>query len=134
LTWARQQNLSDLDYRYLAASQELDRQEALTRAEVAHLHEVEARLAVEQRRSKEQRLLLGGVSLALLVATSLGIFAWRQYRHSSISEARAVVRSAQALLASDQPFEALIEAIRGQRQIQKLRTVDSDLQERLMPC
>ncbi len=135
LTWARQQTLSDLDYRYLAASQELDRQEALTRAEAARLQEVEARLTIEHQRSEEQqrslklqRSLLGGVSLALLVATSLGVFAWQQYQRSAISEAQAVVRSAQALFASNQSFEALIEAIRGQRQVQQLRNVP-ELQE-----
>ncbi|WP_228053598.1 AAA-like domain-containing protein [Nodosilinea sp. LEGE 07298] len=137
LVWARQQNLSELDYRYLAASQERDRQEALTRAEAARLQEIEARLAVEQQRSeeqqrslKQQRLLSGGLGLALLIATGVSIFAWQQYRQSAISEAQAVVRSAQALFASDQSFEALIEAIRGQRQVQKLRNADPELQER----
>jgi len=137
LTWAKQQNLSDLDYRYLAASQERDRQEALTRAEAARLQEVEARLVVEQQRSEEQqrslkrqRLLSGGLGLALLIATGVGIFAWQESRRSAVSEAQAVVRSAQALFASDQSFDALIEAIRGQRQLQKLRNADPDLQER----
>jgi WD40 repeat protein len=137
LTWAKQQNLSELDYRYLAASQEHDRQEALTRAEAARLQEIEARLTVEQQRSedqqrslKQQRLLSGGLGLALLITTGVGIFAWQQSRQSAISEAQAVVRSAQALFASDQSFDALIEAIRGQRQLQKLRNADPDLQER----
>lgn len=128
LIWSKQQTLSDLDYRYLAASQELNLQESLTHAEATRLQEVEARLAIEQRRSKEQRWLLVGVSLALLVTTSLGVFAWQQYRHSAISEAQAIVRSAQALFASDQSFAALIEAIRGQQQVQKLWNADSTIQ------
>ncbi|MBT9316049.1 WD40 domain-containing protein [Leptothoe spongobia] len=128
LTWSKQQTLSDLDYRYLAASQDLNLKESLTQAEANRLQEVEARLAIEQRRSKEQRWLLGGVSLALLVTTSLGIFAWQQYRRSAVSEAQAIVRSAQALFASDQSFAALIEAIRGQRRVQKLWNTDPTLQ------
>ncbi|MEM9215150.1 MAG: AAA-like domain-containing protein [Cyanobacteria bacterium P01_F01_bin.150] len=128
LTWSKQQTLSDLDYRYLAASQDLNLKESLTQAEAARLQEVEARLVIEQRRSKEQRWWLGGVSVALLVATSLGIFAWQQYRRSAVSEAQAIVRSAQALFASDQSFAALIEAIRGQQQTQKLLNADPTLQ------
>ncbi len=142
LAWARQQTLSDLDYRYLAASQELDRQEALTRAEAARLQEVEARLAIEHQRNQEQqknaeiqqrsfkrqRLLLGGVSLALLIATGLGVFSWQQYRRSALITAYAVVQSAAALFESDQPFDALIASIQAQRQIQTLWNVDPDLQ------
>ena len=125
LIWSKQQTLSDLDYRYLAASQELNLNEALTQAEATRLQD---RLIIEQRRSKEQRWWLGGVSLALLVATSLGVFAWQQYRHSAVSEAQSIVRSAQALFASDQSFDALLEAIRGQQQVQKLWNADSTLQ------
>ena len=135
LAWAKQHTLSDLDYRFLAASQECDRQEALTRAEAARLQEVEARLAAEQRRSEDQqrslhrqRLLLGGLSLALLVATGLGIFSRHQYRQASLSEAQSIVNTAQALFASNQPFEALLEAIRGQRRLQQWRDIDSALQ------
>lgn len=124
LTWSKQQTLSDLDYRYLSASQDLNLKESLTQAEAVRLQEVEARLAIEQRRRKEQRWLLGGVSLALLVATSLGLFAWQQYRRSAVSEAQAIVRSAQALFASNQSFDALLEAIRGQRQVQTLWNTD----------
>ncbi len=128
LTWSKQQTLSDLDYRYLAASQDLNLKESLTQAEATRLQEVEARLATEQRRRKEQRWLLGGVSLALLVATGLGIFAWQQYRRSAVSEAQAIVRSAQALFASDQSFDALLGAIRGKRQVQKLWNADPMIQ------
>lgn len=82
LLWSQQQSLSDLDYRFLIASQDLDRQETIAKIEAARLQEVEARLAIEQERSREQRrnlkrqgILLGIVTLVMLVALGLGLFA-----------------------------------------------------------
>nr|WP_278003360.1 AAA-like domain-containing protein [Nodosilinea sp. TSF1-S3] len=135
LTWAEHRRLSPLDYQFLAASQELDRQEALARAEVERLAEVEARLAIEHQRTHEQqrhlrrqRLLLGAVTTALVATTALGFIARRQYHQAAQSEAQAIVRSAESLLASDQSFEALIEAIRGQQRLRQLPRVNPALQ------
>lgn len=55
LDWAQRQSLDELDYRFLAASQELDRQDLLAKAEAVRLQEVEARLEVERQRGQEQR-------------------------------------------------------------------------------
>lgn len=135
LTWAEHQRLSPLDYRFLAASQDLDRREALALAEVERLVEVEARLAVEHQRTREQqrhlrrqRLLLGAVTTALVATTALGFVARRQYHQAAQNEAQAIVRSAESLLASNQSFEALIEAIRGQQRLRRLPRVNDALQ------
>ncbi len=135
LLWSGHQSLSDLDYRFLAASQELDRQESVAKMETARLQEVEARLSVERQRSLEQqrslrrqRILLGVVSLAMIIAIWLGFFAQSQYRQASLSEVRAIVRTSEALFSSNQSFEALLEAIRAQRRLQQWRRVDPALQ------
>lgn len=135
LHWAQYQSLSELDYRFLAASQELDRQETVTKMEAATLQEAEARLRVERQRSLEQRrslrrqrILLGVVSLFMMVAIGLGFFAQSEYRQASLSEARAIVRTSEALLASNQSFESMLEAIRAQRRLQQWRRVDPALQ------
>ena len=135
LVWAQRQSLSELDYRFLAASQAIDGQEAVAKVEAERLREVEARLAMERDRTveqqlslKRQRLLLGGVSLAMLMALGLGALAQHQSRRSARNEAQSVVRTAEALFASDQSFDALIEAIRGQRHLERLRPVDADIQ------
>ena len=136
LTWAQHQSLSELDYRFLAVSQETDRQEAVAKIEAEKLKEVEARLkierdrVVEQRRSlKQQRYLLAGVSLAMFAATGLGFVAYNHSLQASLSEAQALVHTAEALFASDQSFNALLEAIRGQRRLQELKGVGHDLQD-----
>lgn len=135
LFWSQHQSLSDLDYRFLSTSQSLDQQETITKMEIARFQEVEARLTIERQRSLEQRrslrrqrILLGVVSLAMMVAVGLGFFAQSQYRQASLSEARAIVRTSEALFSSNQSFEALLEAIRGQRRLQQWRQVDPALQ------
>jgi len=135
LLWGENQSLGDLDYRFLAASQALDRKESVAKAENARLKEVEARLEIERDRNQEQRrslqrqrILLAGVSVALAIAIGLGFFARTQYRLASRRETEAVVRTSEALYASNQPFEGLLEAIRSQQQLDRWRRVNPALQ------
>ncbi|WP_017317122.1 AAA-like domain-containing protein [Mastigocladopsis repens] len=77
--WAQEgKSLSDLDYQFLAASQELDRREVEQTLEAQRLKEVEARLAQEKKTANLQRFLLGAVSIGLLVAIVLGMTAFIQ--------------------------------------------------------
>lgn len=135
LRWSQNQSLSDLDYRFLAASQDLDRQETISAMETARLKEVEGRLAaeyqrnqVQQRSLQRQRGLLAGMGLAMVTAMGLGLVAWSQYRQASLNEAQSIVRTAEALFASNQDFDALIEAIRGQRRLEPWHRVPMALQ------
>jgi len=48
-TWSQGKSLSDLDYQFLAASQEVDRQELQLFLEAERLKEVEARLALKKK-------------------------------------------------------------------------------------
>lgn len=135
LEWSQHQTLSDVDYRFLAASQSIDRQETLEHLEAMRLKEVEARLQLERARNQEQRrnlqrqrILLGAVTLALLGAIAAGLVAGRQVHQTALGEIRALNRSAEAFFASHQTFEALIEAMRSQHRIQRLGHVDPELQ------
>lgn len=127
LNWAQGKSLGDLDYRFLAASQELDRREIQTSLEAARTREAEARLAAEQkqlaqerRSAKRQRFLLGLVSLALLVAIALALIAAFQYRQAVLGEVRAIAASSEALFASNQKLDALLAAIRAKRILQQV--------------
>ena len=133
--WAQGKSLSDLDYQFLAASGELDRRQMQQTLEAERLKEVEARLAEEEKRLalekksyRRQRLLLLGVSMALILACALGLEAYVQYRKTAVSEIKAIAKSSEALFASNQKLDALIEAIRGKRQLQKLGVVDPDIE------
>jgi WD40 repeat protein len=134
--WAQGKSLSDWDYQFLGASQELDRREVEIRLEAARTKEVEARLAEEQRRLalekksvRRQRVLLLAVSVALLFACALGLAAYFQYRQAAFSEIKALATSSKALYASDQKLDALVEAIRAKQNLQKLGEANAQIRE-----
>ncbi|MBK1988247.1 AAA-like domain-containing protein [Sphaerospermopsis aphanizomenoides BCCUSP55] len=132
--WTQGKSLSDLDYRFLAASQELERQEIEKKLEAERLQEVEARLEIERKRSVEQlrnlrrqRVMLGIVSVMMLVAIALGLVAYHQYQQTAISEVRAIALSSEALYASNKSFDALLQAIKGKERLQNINSTDDKL-------
>jgi WD40 repeat protein len=132
LSWAQGKSLGDLDYRFLAASQELDHREIQKTLEADRAREAEARLAAEQkqlayerRSAKRQRFLLGLVSVALLVVITLGVITSFQYQQAVLGEVRAIAASSQALFASNQKLDALLAAVKAKHTLQKLGTADS---------
>ena len=134
-TWARGKSLSDWDYQFLAASEELDRREMQLALEAERAKEIEARLTEEQKRlavekksSKRQRLLLFVVSMALILACGLGLEVYVLYRQTAVSEIKAIAKSSEALFASNQKLDALVQAITAKRRLQKLGVADADIQ------
>jgi WD40 repeat protein len=133
--WARGKSLSDLDYQFLAASEELDRTEVQLVLEAERAKEVEARLTEEQKRlalekksSRRQKFLLFVVSMALILACGLGLEAYVLYRQTAVSEIKAIAKSSEALFASNQKLDALVQAITAQRRLHKLGVADADIQ------
>jgi hypothetical protein len=134
-TWAQGKSLSNLDYQFLAASEELDRTEVQLALEAERAKEVEARLTEEQKRlalekksSRRQRFLLVVESMTLVLACVLGLEAYVQYRQTAVSEIKAIAKSSEALFASNQKLDALVQAITAQRRLQKLGVADADIQ------
>jgi WD40 repeat protein len=141
--WSQGKSLSDLDYQFLAASIEFDRKEvqrnlesertkaieAESKAIEAQLLEQKKRLLQEQKNAKLQRLFLGVISLAFLVASGLGLFAFRQYREARISEIKALASSSVGLFSSNHQLDAMIEAIKAKRKLDDLRGVDREIKE-----
>ncbi len=132
--WAQGKSLSDLDYQFLAKSEELDRQEVQIALEAARTQEVEARLAEEQKRLKQeqktaklQRLFLGFVTVAFAISSGIGLFAFWQYRQARISEIMALASSSQGLFASNKHLEAMVAAIKAQRGMDSLGKVDPQI-------
>ena len=132
--WAQGKSLSDLDYQFLAASVECDRREVQMALEAARAKEVEARLVQERRTALLQRYLLVAVSIGLLVSSSLGIgtfLLYHQTRQSETeaknSEIRALVSSSVGLFASNGRLDALVEAIKAKKRLQKLGKSNTNL-------
>ena len=66
--WARGKSLSDLDYKFLAQSEELDRIEVQQALEAARLTEVEARLLEQKKNARRQNYFIATLSMALILA------------------------------------------------------------------
>lgn len=136
--WTQGKSLSDLDYQFLAASQEQERQEVQTALEAARTKEVEARLAQEKKTARLQRFLLAAVGIGLLVSTGLGIGTFLQYRQALASEhqarnseIQALVSSSEGLFASNRRLDALIAAIKAKRRLQKLGETNTELESQV---
>jgi len=119
--WSQGKSLSDRDYQYIAASQELEREEM--------------QIQLEATRSRLTRYLLGVVSIAFLIATGLGITAFWQYRQviqkekeARISEINALVAASEGAYNSNQKLEALTNAITAQKRLQSLKNVNPEIQ------
>jgi WD40 repeat protein len=132
LDWSVGKSLSDQDYRFLAASQNLDKQEVQQALEAQRIQEVERRLLQEKTSARRQRFLLFGVSGALLLACGFAVATFVQYRRAlksereaRISEIQALVSSSDGLFASNRRLDALVEAIKAKRRLQKLDGADA---------
>ncbi|MBW4512984.1 MAG: AAA-like domain-containing protein [Scytonematopsis contorta HA4267-MV1] len=129
--WTQGKSLSDLDYKFLAKSQELDRQEAQQALEAARLMEVEARLIEQKQHAKRQKYFIAALSTAFVLACTLGISAYLQYnqarvneQQAKINEIRALASSSEGLFASNSHLDALIEALRARKKLLSLKEVD----------
>ena len=130
-SWAQGKSLSDLDYQFLAASQDVDRQELQLVLEAERLKEVEARLALKRKNAQRQKYWIAALSLALAIAIAAGIFAFSQYRKVLVSQRneetekiQKMARYSEALFALDQRLDALIEAFRARRELKHLASID----------
>lgn len=108
-----------------AAIQEKQRQAHLLQLQREKTAEAEARLAEQQTYSRRQKLSLTAVSIALVVATGLGLWALRSRQGAlrsrqeakkseqaaSYKQIEADSQAAEALLASNYQLEALTKAI-----------------------
>jgi WD40 repeat protein len=129
--WSQGKSLSDLDYQFLAASVELDRKEVKLSLEAERIKEVEARLYQEKKSAKRQKFLLSLVSFSFLSVCILAVLVHQQYHlakisetHAKISEIKAISSASKGFFASEQKFDALIEAIRAKQKIKQLGNLD----------
>ena len=143
--WSQGKSLSDLDYQFFAASVEWDRKEvqitleaerfkalaAESKAISAQLAEEKQRLLQEQKNAQLQRLFLGAISIAFLIASCLGLFAFKQYREARISEIKALASSSEGLFSSNHQLDAMIAAIKANRKLEGLGDVDKEIKDKV---
>ncbi|MGB3512483.1 MAG: AAA-like domain-containing protein, partial [Microcoleaceae cyanobacterium] len=124
LHWSQDKSLSDLDYQFLTASQELERQEVQQQLEAEKIKQVENRLAQQKEKAQKNKILLIIVSLALAISTSLAIATSIQYRKAAKTALKSIIISSESLFFSHQKLDALIAAIRAKKQLEKIGNID----------
>ncbi|MFN6479669.1 AAA-like domain-containing protein [Nostoc sp. DedQUE07] len=129
--WAQGKSLSDLDYQFLAASQELDSLELQLFLEAERVKEVEARLELKRKNAKRQKYWIAALSFALAIAIAAGIFAFFQYQKALISQRNEEIekiqgraRYSEALLSLDKRLDAIIEALRARSELEHSASTD----------
>ncbi|MEL6232460.1 MAG: AAA-like domain-containing protein [Cyanobacteria bacterium J06627_3] len=125
--WAKDQQLSDLDYKFLAHSGAVDRQEVQQSLESERLKELEARLAAQQRNVILQRFLIVGMGAAFLSITSIAMLAYWQSRQTMLTQQASQNNQAlstsyysDALFNQDNRLLSLLEAVRAGKQLERL--------------
>ncbi|MEO1669322.1 MAG: TIR domain-containing protein [Cyanobacteria bacterium J06631_2] len=128
----KQPTITDLQQEYIASSEKqieaIATAEEHRQAEILHLQqertqEAEARLVQETKYAKHQKLLRGIATLGFAVTTALGLLACYEYRISKINEINAMSLSSEVLFADNKKLNALTEAVRAKRQLQKLELI-----------
>lgn len=115
LSWANPRKISDQDHHYLAESQRLERSEEKLAHELSQAKAVEAQLQSTQVLARKQKQLLLATSTGLLVAIFLGVTALFNTHLATRSEAKALMESAKALLASGDTLGSVVAALRATR-------------------
>ncbi|WP_444980484.1 nSTAND1 domain-containing NTPase [Microseira wollei] len=97
---------------------------------------IQLSLALRDREFKQQKrsrqLTISSLAGGLVLALSIAGVAWWQWQNSAINEIKAISESSQALFASNQKFDALIEAIKAKGKLQKLVGVDTQTQNQVL--
>ncbi|MEL6552487.1 MAG: AAA-like domain-containing protein [Cyanobacteria bacterium J06621_11] len=130
--WSQERSVSELDHDFLMASEQYDRRIVQTGLKSARLKEVEKRLDVVRRSRQKQRVFITLLSGALAVVATLGLYARMKYWESRRDQVRAMITTAEALHASDQRLEALLQSIKSYQALAGLgRQIPSGLRSRI---
>jgi WD40 repeat protein len=136
--WAWDKSLNDPDYRFLAASKELEQQVIQKTLKAERTKEAEARLAEQTRRFQQeqkniklQKRLLGVVSAAFCIAAGLSITAFWRYQQAVRGEVVAIATASDSLFALNQRLEALVQAIKAQQHLNQVLLADATLKARV---
>ncbi|ANV91731.1 AAA-like domain-containing protein [Picosynechococcus sp. PCC 8807] len=111
--------------KWFGTSTDLD--EVKRKEEAKRLREVEARLVEQEKRQRLQRWLLGSVSAAFLISSTLAVFAWHQKHQFALQEIAAIANQSEAQFASENRLDALVTALQAQSRLETLWRPPSQL-------
>lgn len=129
--WSQGKSLSDLDYQFISKSEALDRRVTQQTLVFDRSLAIKAQLSAEKKNVKLQKLLLGGMSFALLCFVMVGALLWQQNRQLMWREIAAIATSSEALLNSGKDLEAMIAAMKATRKLQSINHSDSIINQQV---
>jgi len=133
--WSADKGLSDLDRRFLDASQELEKRDIQRKLQIEAeatqiLSQANDVLSVANHKAKRRIQIGGGVlGFVIIIAIFVGIWANKMLQEIQLEKTKSLSISANALLNSDRELEALLVALRAAKQLKSLIHVDINTQE-----
>jgi energy-coupling factor transporter ATP-binding protein EcfA2 len=85
----------------------------------------------KERDRRRRRTILGLVGFSVFALSLAGLATW-QWQRSVIGQVNTLIASSEALLASNRPFDALMEALRAGRQLKQVIWATQDTQNRVV--
>ncbi|MBW4558235.1 MAG: AAA-like domain-containing protein [Trichormus sp. ATA11-4-KO1] len=138
-TWAKGKSLSNIDYRFLAASEELEKREVQS-ALIASQQANQILLDAEQQAKQTIRRGVVGLSALSLVTVTLlglsGLLTWQtaqQKQQVSLGEIKALTLASETAFESHNNFDALIESLKASIKLNNLgwENADTELKVRV---
>jgi WD40 repeat protein len=125
--WSQGKQLSNLDYQFLVASQEYDRQEIQSHLEAERAAVLDLQLQQTQLSAKRQKQFSGILVIGLLSALSLALITWHQSqqliastRAKTLNRIQSTARYSATLFGLDRRLDALFQALKAQQEWREL--------------
>jgi WD40 repeat protein len=137
--WAKGKNLSNQDYRFLAASEEYDKREVQNELVASQ----QANQILTQAERQAQKTIRKGLRLVALLSLGAvvflglsGLFAWQtayQKHRVALSEVKAMTIASEVAIESEHPFDALLESLKAGIKLKEIgwQNADTNLQMRV---
>lgn len=116
--WAEGKSLSDRDYQFLAASQNLKWHEEQLVLKAQRQKAIAVQLAQQRKYTRQQNLFIALLVIALITVTGLSINLYFHGRSIMLNQIKTTATSSELLFASNRHLDALIAAINAKRQLQ----------------
>lgn len=130
--WAADKGLSDLDRKFLDASQELEKRDVQKKlqaeAEASRILAEANEVLVAANQKAEQRIKIGGIVLAITLVAAMvaGIWANTIVKEEKIN---SLTTSSDALLNSNKELDALVTALKAATQLKSKTWADTNAKE-----
>jgi WD40 repeat protein len=126
--WSQGKQLSNVDYQFLVASQEYDRQEIHSHLEAERAAVLDLQLQQTQLSAKRQKQFMGILAIGLLSALGFALITWHQSqqllattRAKTLNRIHSTARYSATLFSLDRRLDALFQALKAQQEWRELR-------------